>query len=133
MRYILAWFPMLALAVANGALRQLIFAQHMSELRAHQLSTLTGCAVLGIFIWFVVRLWPLSSSRQALAIGGIWVSFTVAFEFAMGVFLAHRPLRELLHDYNLAAGRVWPLLLLWIFVAPFILSRVYAIRRGPAR
>jgi hypothetical protein len=43
---------MLVLAVANGALRQAMFAKSMSELRAHQLSTVIGSVVIGGFISF---------------------------------------------------------------------------------
>jgi hypothetical protein len=56
-RYVLAWFPMLVIAGANGALRQLTFAGVMPELHAHQLSTLIGSVCIGIFIWFVIRAW----------------------------------------------------------------------------
>lgn len=119
-RYILAWFPMLALAIANGALRQLTFGKHMPELRAHQLSTAIGCTILGIFIWFVIQFWPPASSSQAVFVGLTWVALTVAFEFAMGRFIMHRPWQQLFHDYDLAAGRVWTLLLLWIGIAPYI-------------
>lgn len=119
-RYILAWFPMLALAIANGALRQLTFGKHMSELRAHQLSTAIGSVILGTFIWFVIHLWPPASSGQAVSIGLTWVALTVLFEFAMGRFIMHRPWQQLFHDYDLVAGRVWSLLLLWIGLAPYI-------------
>jgi len=123
-RYVLAWFPMLALAVANGALRQLTFGKRMSELRAHQLSTGIGSFILGGFIWFVIQSWPPASSSQAVSIGLIWVALTVAFEFAMGRFLRHRPWQQLLQDYDLAAGRVWSLLLLWIGLAPYLFFRL---------
>jgi len=122
-RYILAWFPMLALAIANGALRQLTFGKRMTELHAHQLSTLTGSIILGLFIWFIIRIWPPASSRQAVSIGFVWVSLTVAFEFAMGRFLMHRPWPILFNDYNLAAGRVWVLFLVWLALAPYIFSQ----------
>src|SRR3974390_2013861 len=100
LRYGLLWLPMLALAVANGALRQIVFANYMSELQAHQLSTLTGSIAIGGFIWLVLRKWPLSSSRQALRVGGMWLILTIAFEFFMGLVLANRPLQQVLSDYN---------------------------------
>ena len=122
-RYILAWFPMLVLAIANGALRQLIFAKHMPELQAHQISTVTGSVILGAFIWFIIRIWPPDSSRHAAFIGLVWVALTVAFEFCMGRLLMHKPWTQLLYDYNLAAGRVWPLLLIWIGLVPYVFFR----------
>ncbi len=123
-RYILAWFPMLALAIANGALRQLTFGKHMPELQAHQLSTLIGSGIIGLFIWFIIRIWPLSSSRQAVTIGLTWVLLTVVFEFAMGRFMMHRPWQVLFQDYNLATGRVWVLFLVWLGLAPYIFFKL---------
>jgi hypothetical protein len=119
-RYVLAWVPMLVIAVANGALREATFANVMPELRAHQLSTLIGSGFIGLFIWLVIRRWPPASDRQALLVGLIWLLLTVVFEFVMGIVLAHRPLSQVLHDYNLLAGRVWLLFLLWLTLAPWV-------------
>lgn len=119
-RYILAWFAMLAIAIANGALRQFTFAKAMSELRAHQLSTLIGSVLMGVFIRFVVRRWPPPSRSYALLVGFVWLALTMAFEFFMGLVLAGKPFAAVLHDYNLCAGRVWVLFLLWILLAPWL-------------
>ena len=128
LRYVLAWFAMLVIAVANGALRQTTFGKVMSELHAHQLSTLIGSVLIGAFIWFVVRIWPPSSSSQALLIGFVWLLLTVAFETFMGLVLADQPLSAVLHEYNLSAGRVWVLFLIWLAVAPWVFWRL---RRAP--
>jgi hypothetical protein len=37
--------------------------------------------------------------------------------------LAHRPLSQVLQDYNLLAGRVWVLFLIWLTLAPWVFSR----------
>jgi hypothetical protein len=124
LRYFLAWFPMLALAVANGTLRQATFAKIMPELRAHQLSTLIGALVIGAFIWFVIRVWPPASNREALIVGVMWLALTVAFEFFMGLVLAKRPLAQVLADYNVLAGRVWPFFLIWLALAPLLFYRL---------
>jgi peptidoglycan biosynthesis protein MviN/MurJ (putative lipid II flippase) len=123
-RYVLAWIPMLVIAVANGAIRQLTFAKVMSEPQAHQLSTLIGSVCIGVFIWFVVRAWPPSSSRKALLIGLFWVLLTITFESFMGLVLQHRPLQEILYEYNLFAGRVWVLFLFWLGLAPWAFFRL---------
>jgi len=96
----------------------------MPELRAHQLSTLIGSVVIGAFVWLVVRRWPPASGGQALAIGLVWLALTVAFEFFMGLVLAGRPLPDVLHDYDVLAGRVWPLFLAWLTVAPWVFHRL---------
>ena len=115
---------MLVIAVANGALRQTTYAKVMSELRAHQLSTLIGSALIGLFIWLVIRTWSPSSAREALQIGLVWLLLTVTFECFMGLVLAHRPLSEVLYEYNLFAGRVWLLFLVWLTLAPWVFFRL---------
>ena len=123
-RYVLAWFPMVAIAIANGALRESWYGQHLSELTAHQISTLTAIVLFGVYIWFVVRFWPPTSKAQAIAIGLLWLVMTIAFEFLFGHFVAGHTWERLLHDYNLLAGRVWPLVLVWVAVAPYLYFRM---------
>jgi len=109
---------MAAIAVANGALRELTFGKLLSERGAHQLSTATGAVALGFYIRAVVRAWPPRSPRNALAVGLLWLALTVLFEFAFGLVVLHRSWDALLGDYDLAAGRVWALLLAWVALAP---------------
>ena len=118
LRYLLAWFPMLVLAIANGVLREATYARQMRELRAHQLSTAIGAAIFGVYIWFVIRAWPTASMQQALQVGLLWLALTISFEFFMGLVLARRPLNEVLRDYDVTRGRVWVFLLMWIALAP---------------
>jgi hypothetical protein len=120
LRYLVAWFPMLALAIANGALRQATYGKRIPELRAHQLSTVIGAAVFGVYIGFVIRACPPVSTQQALQVGLLWLALTIAFEFFMGLVLARRPLNQVLRDYDVTSGRVWVFLLLWITVAPVL-------------
>ena len=124
LRYALLWVPMLIIAIANGALRQATFAKSMPELPAHQLSTLIGSVLIGLFVWFVVRIWPPSSAAQALRIGLVWLLLTVAFESFMGLVLERHTLAQVLHAYNLLAGRVWVLFLVWLTVSPWVFFRL---------
>lgn len=123
-KYVLAWFPMVAIAIANGALRESWYGQHLRELTAHQISTLTAVVLFGAYIWFVVQFWSPTSKAQAIAIGLLWLVMTIAFEFLFGHFVAGHTWERLLHDYNLLAGRVWPLVLVWVAVAPYLFFRM---------
>ncbi len=115
---------MLFIAIINGAMRDGWYGKHMSELRAHQVSTLVGSVLMGIFIWFLSRTWKLESVEQAMSIGSIWFCLTVAFEFLFGHFVGHHAWSRLLQDYNLLKGRVWVLFLVWITVAPYVFFRL---------
>jgi hypothetical protein len=119
-KLVLAWFPMLLIAIINGAIRDFTYKNRLGDLRAHQLSTLTGSILMGIYIWGFLRLWPLASDSQAIMVGLIWLCMTVIFEFSMILFIQKKPLGHALADYNLLAGRLWVLFLLWILIAPYI-------------
>jgi hypothetical protein len=118
--FILAWFPMLVIAIINGAIRDFAYKNRLGDLRAHQLSTLTGAILMGLYIWGLLRIWPLTSDAQAFIVGLIWLGMTVIFEFSMILFIQKKPLGSAFADYNLLAGRLWPLFLLWILFAPYI-------------
>jgi hypothetical protein len=123
LRYVVAWIPMVVIAIVNGVLRMATYGRRMTELGAHQLSTLIGAAVFSVYIWFVVRRWPPSSGGQALRLGALWVALTVGFECLFGCLVVGRTWAQLFHDYDLSAGRVWALLLIWVGVAPWLFRR----------
>jgi hypothetical protein len=114
---------MVLIAIANGALREGWYGQHLSEQQAHQVSTGTGVLLFGVYIWGLIRLWRPTSGSQALAIGLVWLALTVAFEFLFGHYVAKRSWSDLRHDYNLCAGRVWVVVLVWVTLAPYLFYR----------
>jgi hypothetical protein len=123
-KYVLAWFPMVFMAVTNGALREGWYGKYLSELQAHQVSTATGVLLFGVYIWALLRLWRLESAGQAMTIGLVWLGLTVAFECLFGHHVAKRPWRDLLHDYNLVAGHVWLVVLVWVTIAPYLFCQL---------
>ncbi len=123
-KYVLAWFPMVAIAIANGVVREAWYGKYLSELAAHQISTLIAVILFGVYIWFVVRIWRPASAVQAIAVGLLWLATTVAFEFLFGHYVVGHSWERLLHDYNLLAGRVWLLVLVWVTVAPYLFFRI---------
>jgi hypothetical protein len=124
LRYVLIWFALLVVAVANGALRQGTFGKVLPELRAHQLSTLIGSVAIGVVVWIVVQVWPPTSEGEAVRIGLVWVCLTVAFETFMGTVLLRQPIRRVLSDYDVTRGRVWPLFLVWLAIAPWLFLKL---------
>lgn len=122
-KYIIAWVPMVLIAIANGFLRENLFAPRLSELQAHQVSTLTAVLFFGIYIWTITRIWRPDSSRQAVTVGLIWLGLTVGFEFLFGHYVVGHPWSRLFHDYNLFAGRVWVIILVWVTSAPYLFYR----------
>ena len=46
-RYVIAWLPMVVIGIINGVIREQWYGNHLSELRAHQVSTVTGAVLFG--------------------------------------------------------------------------------------
>jgi len=123
-RCLAAWFAMLLVSVANGAVRDFTYGRYLDELTAHQLSTLSGILLLGLVIWLFLRTQPPTSGGQALAIGLFWMALTVAFEFLFFHYVGGHSWAELLANYNFLAGRVWVFVLLWVALAPYLFFRL---------
>lgn len=121
--YLAAWFVMLVVSVANGAVRDFTYGRHMSELAAHQLSTVFSVVLLGLVIRAFIRRYPPASAGQAVRIGLAWAALTVAFEFLFFHFVGGHSWVALLANYDVLAGRVWVVVLLWIAGAPYVFFR----------
>ncbi|RPH38005.1 hypothetical protein EHM92_01210 [bacterium] len=122
--YFWLWFPMLLLAVLNGAAREVLYKASLGDLRAHQLSTVTLLILFSIYIWLVIRFWTPESSQQALLVGLLWLVLTLAFEFGFGSFVGGRSWAELVEEYNLLVGRVWIFIPVWVAIGPYIFYRL---------
>ena len=120
-RYLLAWFPMVLLAILNGALRDFTYAQMVSQVHAHQISTVTLIFVFTIYVWFLGRIWPLASLRQAALVGTVWLTLTVAFEFAMGRFISGLSWEEMFRAYDISSGNLWILVPLAVALLPSLM------------
>jgi hypothetical protein len=122
--YLLAWLGLVIVAILNGVLRVKGYSPYMSELAAHQLSTVIGLSLFGIFFWILTGAFCLRSSEQALGIGAMWLVLTILFEFVFGHFVMGHPWRKLFTDYNILEGRLWSLVLLWTFIGPYVCFKI---------
>ncbi len=123
-KYILAWFPLIFIAIANGLFREKFLASCLNELQAHQMSTASMILLFGVYVWILFKIWSPISANQAIFIGIIWLFLTVIFEFLFGHYVAGHSWAKLLNDYNVLQGRVWVLVLIWIFIAPYIVYQM---------
>ena len=120
LKYIIAWIPLVFIAIGNGLLREKVIASRVTELHAHQISTATFLLFFSGYTWFLLKLWKPASPEAAIYIGLIWFGLTVAFEFLFGHYLVGHTWSRLLHDYNIFAGRIWMLVLIWVCLAPYV-------------
>ncbi len=76
-------------------------------------------AVAGVTVAWIAP----AASRAAFAVGILWMALTLAFEFGAGYWLFHKPLAELVYDYNLTRGRIWPLVLVATVLSPVLVGK----------
>lgn len=126
-KHVCAWLLVPALAVANGAVRDLGYGKLMSETLAHSLSVLP--LILAILAWAAVlaQRAPLADDRAGQRVGIIWLLLTLSFEFGLGA-LRGLELRVLLTQYDITRGHLWPFVPLTMGLAPG-LARRFRLRR----
>lgn len=130
LKYAILWIPLVFIAIANGVIRDFTYKNAVGDLAAHQLSTLTGIILFGIYIWTIGLKWRLESARQAITVGLLWFALTVAFEFLFFHYVAGHSWSILLDAYNILEGKVWVLVLIFVAVAPYLSYRIHSKRSG---
>ncbi len=106
-------------AIANGGFRESLLIPPFGSQVGHWISTAMLCGLLVIeIVVFLSLAGDDESSGELLGLGGMWLMLTLAFEFGFGHWVAKKPWRELLADYNVLRGRVWPAVLLVILLTP---------------
>lgn len=118
LRAFFVWLVLLVLAVLNGTFRQAVLLPRLGDGMAHVVSTLLLSAIIFALAFFSIRYIHPQTAGDARLVGLLWVVLTVAFEFGAGHYLFGNPWPKLLADYNLAAGRIWVLVLLADLAAP---------------
>lgn len=118
----LSWLAFMLIAITSGALREWLLTPGFGEHTAHQIGTLVVCLLIAaVIVPGIRRLQP--TPLQALAIGAVWVAMTITFEFGVFHVIVGHPMSTLLADYNLAAGRLWPLVLLTELLTPWAVTQ----------
>jgi len=122
--YFFLWFPMVVIAILNGTFRVKFMSRYLDDLKAHQLSVLTGIMLFAIYIWIITGYWIIESASQAWMIGLMWLLLTVLFEFVFGHYVMKNSWEKLLADYNIFKGRLWVVVLIWTTIAPYIFFKL---------
>lgn len=123
-KYFLTWLPGIPIAILNGSVREFIFNNYMGALQAHQLSVLSFFFLFGVYVWFLIPYMKFSKISDSLNLGFFWLIYTIIFEFIFGHYVMGHSWAKLFYDYNLLGGRLWVLVLLWIFSSPWIVYHI---------
>jgi len=124
LRASLVWFAILLVAIVNGAFRQGVLIPRLGVTLAHVWSTLALSAAVVLVTYLTIRWIGPVTAADCWTVGAVWVLMTLAFEFLGGHYLFGKPWVELLADYKVNEGRIWPLVLLATLAAPALAWRL---------
>ena len=122
LRAMTVWFGIVPIAIANGAVREILIVPAAGPAAGHVISTITLCAAILLVTWLTIGWMRPASLRDAARIGALWLALTLAFEFLVGHYLFGTSWTRLLADYNLAGGRVWILVPITTALAPLLIA-----------
>ena len=123
LRALAVWLLLLILAVLNGGLRDTQLSPRLGDTVGRGISTLLLCGLIVLATWLTIGWIRPGGSREALAVGALWVALTLAFEFGVGHYGFGKPWPELLADYDLSRGRIWIAVLVVTLLAPWWTAR----------
>ena len=123
LRALAVWLLLLILAVLNGGLRDTQLSPRLGDTVGRGISTLLLCGLIVLATWLTIGWIRPGGSREALAVGALWVALTLAFEFGVGHYGDGKPWPELLADYDLSRGRIWITVLVVTLLAPWWTAR----------
>jgi hypothetical protein len=117
------WFIFVIAAILNGTLRIAFITPRVGEYAGHVISTIIFmCVILAGTYIFLSYLDAGLARNDLLLIGAFWLVLTVVFEFVFGHYVMGHSWDKLLADYNIFKGRVWVLVLLTTFLAPWLVG-----------
>jgi phosphate/sulfate permease len=123
-RALAVWLGILLLANLNGAIREAWLIPALGQTAGRAVSTLVLSALVLLIAWLVIAWIAPTSPEDALLVGVLWLALTLAFEFLVGHYVFHKPWAELTQDYDVTRGRIWPLVLVMVLLAPLWAARL---------
>ncbi|MFO7676967.1 MAG: hypothetical protein R6V50_01075 [Thermoplasmatota archaeon] len=119
------WFFFMVLAIINAGMREGIFSLYLNSLRSHQLSTITLMILIFVVTYLLFRFRVLElSDKQALFMGFFWLILSISFEFLAGHYIFGNSWENLFGDYNIFRGRIWILILITLFISPYLAKKL---------
>lgn len=117
------WVLILLFAIGNGALREALLMPALGAVAGMVISGLLLIAAVWLVSYLLLWVRPARLPVHGLWLGIGWLVATLAFEFGFGMVVQGKVLAELLAAYSFAGGNLWPLVLLSVLIAPYLVAR----------
>ncbi len=116
------------LMIANGAIREIVLVRTLGRGMAEVVSAALGMTIILGTTGALFRAVPGWRRADSSRLAALWVGLTIVFEFSFGHYVDGKSWGELVENYALWKGRLWPLVLLSLAAAPFLWAREPAAR-----
>jgi hypothetical protein len=128
-----AWLIILPLMIANGVLRELVLQRMIGSGPAEILSVAIALVIIFVLTRFLLH--SLAGRPPAVLVraSATLVLLTVAFEFLFGHYVDGKTWAELVANYAIWQGHLWPLVLAGLAFTPFLWGRWALKESGHAR
>lgn len=117
------WALLAFLMSANGIFRELVLVTAVRRGAAELLSALLGIGIILGTTGVLFRAFPGWQRANPLRLASIWLVLMLAFEFLFGHYVDGKSWRELVGNYAIWDGKLWPIVLLSLVAAPFLWTR----------
>lgn len=126
-KYVLAWFPMVVVALLIGAARDRTWGRSLNPTAARRVTAGVAGAAFGLYAVGIVALLPFATPRQALWTGGAWMLITALLDGMLRLLTPDEPAPAAAPDdlfTEPAPRRSWSnlVLLAWIGVVPWLVD-----------
>lgn len=123
LRTLAVWLLILPLMIGNGILREAVLVGWLGRRGADVASALMGIVIILAVTRPFLRRAPDRTWRALATVSVTWLVLTVAFEFLFGHYVDGKSWSELVANYYLWRGALWPLVLASLIAAPFLWGR----------
>lgn len=124
-RFLGMWVLMAVAMSANGIFRELYIKSLLGDRAAAVVSAVVGILLIGLITrWgFSPAAAQAPSVSSLTVLSALLVGLTVVFETALGRVVDQKSWTEILDHYALWRGELWPIVLAWLAMTPFVWVR----------
>lgn len=121
---LMVWVLFVVLASINGIVRDTYYEDIVGELYAHQISSVILIFVMLLVMHVVFNKFRAVYTKKDLwLIGAGWLVLTVLFEIILGHYILGDGWGVVFADYDIFSGRLWLVVLGFVFVGPWLVAR----------
>ena len=124
LKVLLVWVLIAAAEVLQGILRVRFLNLRVGDHRARQIAVFTGSAIILVIAWLLVPWIGVSSARQSLGIGFMWLVLMLAFEVGFGRLVFRASWQRIAADFDFRKGGLLSIGMLALFIAPLLAAKL---------